>query len=78
MIPNWINWLNQKKPYFKRIKPIKICKYQRQERFYIKANITKVKHQVCNAEVKEIVNEMKDIEVDQEIRVSYDCIIKIN
>ena len=77
-ITNWINRLNPKKPYSKREKPTKGSKHQREERFGIKANITIVKHQVCYAEVKEIVNEMEDIEVDQEIRVSYDCIIKIN
>ena len=46
-ITNWINRLNPKKPYFKREKPTKGSKHQRQERFDIKANITKVKHQVC-------------------------------
>ena len=47
-------------------------------RFDIKANITKVKYQICYNEVKETVNEWKDIEMNQEIRVSYECIIEIN
>ena len=34
------------------------------------------KHQVYNAEEKEIVKESEDIEVNYEIRTSYDC--KIN
>ena len=32
------------KSYFKEGKPTKGCKHQRQERFDIKVNITKVKH----------------------------------
>ena len=77
MITNWISRLSQKRPYFKREKPTKGSKHQRHERFGINTNITKVKHQVCYVDVKEIVNEMEDIEVDQEIRASDDWIIKI-
>ena len=53
LITNWINRLNSKKLYFKREISTKGNKHQRQERFDIKAYITKIKHQICYAEVKE-------------------------
>ena len=48
------------------------------ERFDIKENISKVKYQVCYTGIKEIVNEREDIKGYQKIKMSYDCIIKIN
>ena len=47
-------------------------------RLNIKPNIIKNKHQVCNVEVYEILNQRKDIEMDQDIKKFYDCIIQIN
>ena len=70
--------INIKKPYFKREKPKKGTKHQRAERHDIKGIVTKVKHQVCYVKIIEIVNEREDIEVVQEIRVPYDCVIKLN
>ena len=34
--------------------------------------------QVCYVKIIEIVNKREDIEAEQEIRVPYDCVIKLN
>ena len=34
-------------------------------------------HQVCYVIITEVINSREDIKVDEEIRVSYDCILKI-
>ena len=80
LLTNWISKINIKKPYFKREKSKKGTKHQKQraERHDIKGIVTKVKHQVCYVKIIEIVNEREDIEVGQEIRVPYDCVIKLN
>ena len=78
LLTNWISKINIKKPYFKREKPKKGTKHQRAERHDIKGIVTKVKHQVCYVKIIDIVNEREDIEVGQEIRVPYDCVIKLN
>ena len=57
---------------------MKESKHQRQEWFDIKAIISKAKLQVFNAQIIGIVNQREDIKVDQEIRLSYDCIIQIS
>ena len=78
LLTNWISKINIKKPYFKREKPKKGTKHQRAERHDIKGIVTKVKHQLCYVKIIDIVNEREDIEVGQEIRVPYDCVIKLN
>ena len=67
-----------KKPYFKREKPKKRTKHQRTERHDIKGVITKAKLKNCYVRIIEIVNERKDIEVQLEIIVPYDCFIKLS
>ena len=76
MITNWIQKID-KKQYFKREKPKKGSKHQRQERNGIRGKITKIKHQVCYAMITEVINSREDINVDEEIRVSYDWVLKI-
>ena len=56
MITNWVHQIKPKKPYFKRDKPMKGSKHQRQEGFDIKAIISIVKHQVCYAQILGILN----------------------
>ena len=70
--------INIKKPYFKRQKPKKGTKHQRTERHDIKAVDIKANLQVCYIRIIKIVNEREDIEAQQEIRVLYDCVIKLN
>ena len=77
MITNWIQKIDKKKQYFKREKPKKGSKHQRQERHDIRGKITKIKHQVCYVMITEVINSREDIKTDEEIRVSYDCILKI-
>ena len=43
----------------------------------MKGIITKIKHQVCYVKIINIVNSRDDIKIGEEIRVTYDCIIKI-
>ena len=47
--------------------------------FVDKRRVSKVKHQVCyiNIIIK-IINEREEIQLEQEIRVSYYCVIKLN
>ena len=52
--------------------------HQITERHNIKVAVTKVTHQVYYVKIIEIVNERKDIEVEHEIGVPYDCVIKLN
>ena len=51
--------------------------HQRQKRHDIRRKITKFKHQVCYVMITEVVNSREDIKVDEEIRVTYDCILMI-
>ena len=39
--------------------------------------ITKIKYQVCYVKIINIVSSRDDIKIGEEIRVTYDCIIKI-
>ena len=77
MKTNWVHQINPKKLYFKRDKIMKGSKIQRKQGFDIKAIISKIKHPVCYAQIIGIVNQREDTKADQEIRVSYDCIIQI-
>ena len=43
----------------------------------MKGIITKIKHQVCYIKIIDIVNSRDDIKIGGEIKVTYDCIIKI-
>ena len=43
----------------------------------MKGTITKIKHQVCYIKIIDIVNSRDGIKIGEEIRVTYDCIIKI-
>ena len=58
-------------------KPKKGAKHQRTERQYIKVVVAKVKLQVCYVRIIETTNEREDIEVQQEIRIPNDCVIKL-
>ena len=53
-------------------------KHRRTERHNIKGVVTKLKHQACYVKIIEIVNQREDIELEQEIRVPYSCVIKLN
>ena len=77
MITNWIQKINPKKQYYKREKPKKGSKHERHERYDIKGKVTKIKHQVCYVVITEVINSRDDIKVGEEIRVTYDCILKI-
>ena len=55
----------------------KEAKHQRQERHNIRGKITKNKTLVCYVMIAEVINSRGDIKVDEEIRVTYDCILKI-
>ena len=46
------------------------------ERYVMKGIITKIKHQVCYVKIIDIVNSRDDIKIGEEIRVTYDRIIK--
>ena len=48
------------------------------ERHDIKGVVTKVNNQVCYIRIIEIFNEREDIEVQKDIRVPNDCVIKLN
>ena len=52
-------------------------RHQRTERHCIKGVVAKVKPQVCYVRITEITNKREDIEVQQEIRAPYNCVIKI-
>ena len=56
---------------------MKGSKHQRQERSEIRGKITKTKHQVCYVMITEVMNSREDIKDDEEIRVTYDRILKI-
>ena len=43
----------------------------------MKEIITKIKHQFCYAKIIDTVNSRDGIIIDEEIKVTYDCIIKI-
>ena len=75
MITNWIKKLT--KNNILRDKPKKGGKHQRQERHDIRGKIAKIKLQVCYAMITEVINSREDIKVDEKIRVTYDCILKI-
>ena len=77
LLTNWINKINPKKQYYNREKLKKGSKHQRYERYDMKGIITKIKHQVCYVKIIDIVNSRDDIKIGEEIRVTYDCIIKI-
>ena len=77
LLMNWINKINLKKQYYNREKLKKGSKHQRHERYDMKGVITKIKHQVCYVKIIDIVNSRDDIKIGEEIRVTYDCIIKI-
>ena len=49
-----------------------------QMRFDIKPNIIKICIKYVMHKYRKILNEKKDIEVDQDIKISNDCVIKIN
>ena len=74
-IANWINKINYKKPNF--IKRNQKSKDQREERYNIVDVATRVKHQVSYVRVTSIPNDRLDIKIDDEIRVTYDCVIKM-
>ena len=40
--------------------------------------VIKEKLQICNVRIIDITNEIENIEAQQELRVSYDCVIKLN
>ena len=75
-ITRWINNINSKKPYFNREKPKK-SKYRREERYDIIGVATRVKHQVLYVRVTSISNGRSDVKIDDEIKVIYECAIKI-
>ena len=77
LFTNWISKLSLRN-YISREKPKKGTKHQRTERHDIRGVITNGNHQICYNKIIEIVNERKDIEAQQEIRVSNDCVIKQN
>ena len=61
-LTNWITKINFEKFYFKREKPNIRIKHQRIERHSMEGVFTKVKLQVCNVSIIEIVNKWDDIE----------------
>ena len=77
LLTNWINKINPKKQFYNREKLKKGNKHQRHERYNMKGVITKIKHPVCYVNIIDIVNSRDDIKIGEEIRVTYDCIIKI-
>ena len=76
MITNWIQKQVEKSNIL-RVKPKKGSKNQIQERHDIRRKISKIRHQFCYAMITEIINSRIDIKVDEEIRVTCDCILKI-
>ena len=62
----------------KREKPKKGTKNQRTEKHDIRGVVIKAKLQIWNVRIIEIINQREDIETQQEIRVSYGCVIKLN
>ena len=78
LLTNWIHQINLKKRCFKWDKLIKGSKHQRKEGFDIKTIISKVKYQVCYAQIIGIANQRENIKVDQEIRVFSDCKLKLH
>ena len=58
--------------------PKKGTKHKKTEKYDIKGVVSKAKLQICNFRIIENANEREDIEAQQEIRVPYDCVIKLN
>ena len=77
LLTNWISKLSLRN-HTSREKPKKGTKHQRTERHDIRGVITNGDHQICYIRIIEIVNERKDIETQQEIRVHNHCVIKQN
>ena len=74
-LTNWISKLslrnhNSKERNQRKEKSIK------EQRHDIKGVITNGNHKICYVKIIEIVNERKDIEAQQEIRLPYDYVIK--
>ena len=76
-IINWINKINSKKPYFNRGKPKEGSNYQRDEMNDIFGLVTRVKNQVLYARVTSIPKVKSYVITENEIRVTYDFVIKI-
>ena len=78
LLTNWISKISIKKLYFKREEQKEETKHQRTERKDIKGIVTKAKLKICYDRIIETVNERINIEAQQEIRVHYDCVIKLS
>ena len=77
LLTNWISKLSLRN-HTSRKKPKKGTNHQRTERYDIKGVVTKAKLKICYIRIIEIVNERKEIETQQEIRVPNHCVIKQN
>ena len=56
---------------------LKKSKYQREERYDIVCVASIAKHQLLYVRVTSILNDRSDVKIDDEIRVTYKCVIKI-
>ena len=75
-ITNRINKINSKKPYFNRDKQKRYLVSKRSKDDIVRA-AKRVKHQALYVRITSILNVKLDVIIDDEIRVTYDCVIKI-
>ena len=77
LITNWIHQINSKSFTLNRLNQWKESNIRGNKYFVIEAIISKIKHSVLYAHSIGTLKHREDIKVDQEIKVSYDCIIQI-